>query len=57
MYQKIAQLLMYGDLKEDSILYRLGRILEELKTGEYSVVEITRRVHALAKELLMVATA
>lgn len=56
MYQKIAQLLMYGDLKEDSILYRLGRILEELKTGEYSVVEVTRRVHALAKELLMVAT-
>ena len=56
MYQKIAQLLMYGDLQEDSILYRLGRILEELENGGYSVVEVTRKVHALSKELLMVAT-
>ena len=56
MYQKIVQLLMYGDLQEDSILYRLGRILEQLETGEYSQTEITRQIHALSKELLMVAT-
>ena len=56
MYQKIAQLLMYGDLQESSILYRLGAILEELDTEAYSKMEITKKVHALSKELLMLAT-
>lgn len=56
MYQKIAQLLMYGDLQESSILYRLGAILEELDTESYSKMEITKKVHALSKELLMLAT-
>ena len=26
MYNEIAQLLMYGDMKEDEILYQMGEI-------------------------------
>lgn len=56
MYEKIIQLLMYGDLTEDSILYRLGRVLDNLNRPEANQREIVREVHAISKELLMLAT-
>lgn len=39
MYQEISQLLMYGDLEEDSILAQMGELLENMRP-----VNIIRRV-------------
>ncbi len=56
MYDKISRLLMYGDLSEDSILYQLGRAIDEVEAGNYNKREVTRKINAIAKELLMLAT-
>ncbi len=56
MYDKISQLLMYGDLTENSILYKLGRAIDEVESGDYNKRELTRRINAISKELLMLAT-
>ncbi|MBR1471353.1 MAG: ATP-binding protein [Lachnospiraceae bacterium] len=56
MYRKIAQLLMYGDLQEQSLLYRLGNVLQELEQEEYSRVEAVKKIHAIAKQLLILST-
>ena len=36
MYQEISQLLMYGDLDEDSILAQMGEVFGKYETGEYN---------------------
>ena len=56
MYEKISRLLMYGDLTEASILYKLGRAIDEVEAGDYNKREITREINAISKELLMLAT-
>ena len=56
MYEKISRLLMYGDLTEDSILYKLGRAIDKVEAGDYNKREITREINAVSKELLMLAT-
>ena len=56
MYEKISRLLMYGDLTEESILYRLGRAIDKVEAGDYNKREITREINAISKELLMLAT-
>lgn len=56
MYEKISRLLMYGDLTEDSILYKLGRAIDSVESGDYNKREITREINAISKELLMLAT-
>ena len=56
MYDKISQLLMYGDLTENSILYKLGRAIDDVESGDYNKRELTRRINAISKELLMLAT-
>ena len=33
MYQEISQLLMYGDLDEDSILAQMGEVLGKYETA------------------------
>lgn len=56
MYDKISRLLMFGDLTEDSILYQLGRCIDEVESGDYNKREATRRINAISKKLLMLAT-
>ncbi len=56
MYEKISQLLMFGDLSEDSILYQLGRAMDTIDSGNYNKREITREINAISKRLLMLGT-
>ncbi|SEA67079.1 hypothetical protein SAMN02910384_02062 [Pseudobutyrivibrio sp. ACV-2] len=56
MYELISRLLMFGDLTEDSILYRLGRTIDRVESGDYNKREATREINAISKELLMLAT-
>ena len=41
MYQEISQLLMYGDLDEDSILAQMGEVFGKYETGEYNCLLYT----------------
>ena len=56
MYQEIAQLLMYGDLEKDSILYRLGELFGKYESGEYNKTELVRDINTQVKHILKVAT-
>lgn len=56
MYQQISQLLMYGDLKEDEILYRMGEIFARYESGNYNPMELIRDINTQVKRLLKVAT-
>ena len=56
MYEKISRLLMYGDLSENSILYKLGRIVDEIESGKFNKREVTLSLNSILKELLMLAT-
>ena len=56
MYEKISQLLMYGDLTEESILYQLGRAIDKIDDKNYSKTELVKDIHAISKRLLMLAT-
>ena len=56
MYNEIAQLLMYGDLDEDEILYKMGELFEEYESGDYNKTELVRGINTQVKRLLKVAT-
>ena len=57
MYRQIAQLLMYGDLKEDEILYQMGEICARYDSGDYNKMELIRDINVQVKHLLELATA
>ena len=56
MYQQIAQLLMYGDLDEESILYQMGEIFARFESGQYNKMELVRDINVQVKHILKVAT-
>jgi hypothetical protein len=56
MYQEIAQLLMYGDLEQNSILYQLGELFGRFESGEYNSTELVRDINTQVKHILKVAT-
>lgn len=56
MYQDIAKLVLYRDLGEDSILFRLSAIAEEFDKGEYDQAMLTTRIYVEIKRLLDLAT-
>lgn len=56
MYHEISQLLMYGDLSSDEILYNLGIIFDKFESGNYSKMELVRDINTQVKRLLKVAT-
>ena len=56
MYQEISQLLMYGDLDRDGILYQLGELFGEYESGQYHKMELVRDINTQVKHLLKVAT-
>ena len=45
MYQEISKLLMYGDLSQDEILYKLGQLFEQFEVGEYNKTELVRDIN------------
>ncbi len=56
MYREIAHLLLYGELKEDEILVRLGNIVRDWEKGT-DRDELVRRCYREVKHLLDLATA
>lgn len=56
MYAEISQLLMYGDLDRDGILFQLGEIFGRYESGNYNKVELVRDINTQVKRLLVVAT-
>ena len=54
MYQEISQLLMYGDLEEDSILYQMGEIFAKYETGEYNKTGLVRDINVQVKRILVI---
>ncbi len=55
MYELVSQLLMYGDLPKDSILFRLGEIFGRFQAGG-DRTELVRDINTQVKRILMVAT-
>lgn len=56
MYELVAQLLMYGDLDHEEILYCLGELFGKYESGDYNRTELIRDIHTQVKRLLRVAT-
>lgn len=56
MYQEISQLLMYGDIDENEILYQMGQLFARFERGGYDKMELVRDIHTQIKRLLKVAT-
>lgn len=56
MYKEISDLFMYGDLDKESILYRIGEIIEEFETTDYDKTKLTRKIKTELKRLLALAT-
>lgn len=56
MYKQLSQLLMYGDLDQDGILYQLGEIFHRYDKGDYDRMELVRDMNIQIKHLLKVAT-
>ena len=56
MYQEIAKLILYGDLKEDTILYQMGEIFRKFEEKTVSDAVLTREIYTQIKHLLNLAT-
>ncbi len=56
MYQIISQLLMYGNLEKDSILYRMGELTGRYAAGGYDKTALVRDLNTEVKHILEVAT-
>ena len=56
MYQEISQLLMYGDIDENEILYQMGLLFARFEKGGYEKMELVRDINTQVKRILKVAT-
>ena len=56
MYQEISQLLMYGDMDENEILYQMSQLFARFERGGYDKMELVRDINTQVKRLLKVAT-
>ena len=56
MYQEIAKLILYGDLKEDTILYQMGEIFRKFELQEASDATLVRDIYTQIKHLLNLST-
>lgn len=56
MHREISQLLMYGDLGEDTILFQLGKIFEHFESGDYCGSQLVTDIKKQIKRLLILAT-
>ena len=56
MYQEISQLLMYGDMDENEILYQMSQLFARFERGGYDKMELVRDINTQVKRMLKVAT-
>jgi len=56
MYQEVSQLLMYGCIDENEILYQLGQAFARFERGGYDKMELVRHINTQVKRILKVAT-
>ncbi len=56
MYKETAKLIMYGDMDEDCILYRLADIFRRFENHETEPAQLTREIYTQVKRLLVLAT-
>ena len=56
MYQEVSQLLMYGDLDREGILYQLGELFGRYEKGAYDRMELVRDINTQVKHIRKVAT-
>lgn len=56
MYKEIAKLIIYGDLKEDSILYQMGEIFRKFENENASSAELIKSCYKQIKRILEIAT-
>ncbi len=56
MYREVANLILYRELPEDSILRRIAGIIEDFDKGDEDAAELTTRVYREVKRLLDLAT-
>ena len=56
MYQEVSQLLMYGDMNENEILFQLGQIFARFERGGYDKMELVRDINTQVKRILQIAT-
>ena len=56
MYQEISQLLMYGDIDKNEILYQMGQLFARFEKGGYEKMELVRDINTQVKRILKVAT-
>lgn len=56
MYQEVSKLILYRDLGEDSILFRLARIFEDFDEGIVNKADLTTRIYVEMKRLLDLST-
>ena len=56
MYQEVSQLLMYGGMDEDEILYQMGQLFARFEKGGYEKMELVRDINTQVKRILKVAT-
>ena len=56
MYKEIAKLIMYGNMKEDTILVKLGEIFRAFDEKTEDNAQLIRDIYTQLKRLLEVAT-
>jgi hypothetical protein len=56
MYREIAKLIIYGELKEDSILYQIGEIFRRLDAGKASDEQLVMDCYKQVRRLLEIST-
>lgn len=56
MYQEVSKLILYRDLGEDSILFRLAQIFEDFDEKKANQADLTTRIYVEMKRLLDLST-
>lgn len=56
MYQIISQLLMYGNMEEDEILYQMGQLFACFEKGGYDKMQLVRGINTQVRRILETAT-
>ncbi|MBQ8147934.1 MAG: ATP-binding protein [Lachnospiraceae bacterium] len=56
MYKEVSKLILYRDLGEDCILFRLAKIFEDFDEGIVGKSELTTRIYVEMKRILDIST-
>ena len=56
MYKEVSKLILYRDLGENSILFRLAQVFEDFEEGTVHPADLTARIYVEMKRLLDLST-